>query len=134
MYVHVAVNNEPAKKLYMKSSFVFEDDEPAWQARFLDRPRRLILWFGLASTCELWCYPPFLSKCFITDLFVHIYGFQIFFIFKMSKSTLNDIDQKYVYCYHYWSKRWIFFPVQFKFVGSRGELLSCSEKKSKFPS
>ncbi|XP_044463168.1 uncharacterized protein LOC123194087 [Mangifera indica] len=50
LYVHVAVNNEPAKKLYMKSSFVFEDDEPAWQARFLDRPRRLILWFGLAST------------------------------------------------------------------------------------
>lgn len=47
LYVHVAVNNEPAKKLYMKSGFVYENDEPAWQARFLDRPRRLLLWLGL---------------------------------------------------------------------------------------
>ncbi|XP_050219527.1 uncharacterized protein LOC126669928 [Mercurialis annua] len=49
IYVHVAVDNEPAKKLYMKSGFVFENDEPAWQARFLDRPRRLLLWFGLSD-------------------------------------------------------------------------------------
>ncbi|XP_034926828.1 GCN5-related N-acetyltransferase 7, chloroplastic isoform X2 [Populus alba] len=47
LYVHVAVNNEPAKQLYMKSGFVYENDEPAWQARFLDRPRRLLLWLGL---------------------------------------------------------------------------------------
>ncbi|KAF5742863.1 hypothetical protein HS088_TW09G00924 [Tripterygium wilfordii] len=50
LYVHVAVDNEPAKKLYMKSGFVYENDEPAWQARFLDRPRRVLLWFGLAGT------------------------------------------------------------------------------------
>ncbi|KAK7854647.1 GCN5-related N-acetyltransferase 7, chloroplastic [Quercus suber] len=47
LYVHVAIDNEPAKNLYMKSSFVYENDEPAWQARFLDRPRRLLLWIGL---------------------------------------------------------------------------------------
>ncbi|KAG6649071.1 hypothetical protein I3843_07G183300 [Carya illinoinensis] len=47
LYVHVAVDNEPAKKLYMKSGFVYENDEPTWQARFLDRPRRLLLWTGL---------------------------------------------------------------------------------------
>ncbi|XP_027331828.1 uncharacterized protein LOC113847136 isoform X2 [Abrus precatorius] len=50
LYVHVAVDNEPAKKLYTKSGFVYETDEPAWQARFLDRPRRLLLWTGLPST------------------------------------------------------------------------------------
>ncbi|OIW19458.1 hypothetical protein TanjilG_09478 [Lupinus angustifolius] len=50
LYVHVAVDNEPAKKLYMKSGFVYESEEPAWQARFLDRPRRLLLWKGLSST------------------------------------------------------------------------------------
>ncbi|KAI5416595.1 hypothetical protein KIW84_041585 [Lathyrus oleraceus] len=48
LYVHVADDNEPAKKLYMKSGFVYESDEPAWQARFLDRPRRLLLWMGLS--------------------------------------------------------------------------------------
>ncbi|XP_028773696.1 uncharacterized protein LOC114730758 isoform X1 [Neltuma alba] len=48
LYVHVAVNNEPARKLYVKSGFVYESDEPAWQARFLDRPRRLLLWTGLS--------------------------------------------------------------------------------------
>ncbi|KAJ4961232.1 hypothetical protein NE237_021142 [Protea cynaroides] len=32
MYVHVAVDNEPAKELYMKSGFIYENDEPAWQA------------------------------------------------------------------------------------------------------
>ncbi|XP_050373539.1 uncharacterized protein LOC126791171 [Argentina anserina] len=47
LYVHVAVDNEPAKQLYTKSGFVYESDEPAWQARFLDRPRRLLLWFGI---------------------------------------------------------------------------------------
>ncbi|KAM1196169.1 hypothetical protein ACFX13_023131 [Malus domestica] len=47
LYVHVAVDNEPAKRLYMKSGFVYENDEPAWQARFLDRPRRILLWFGI---------------------------------------------------------------------------------------
>ncbi|KAJ7955720.1 Acyl-CoA N-acyltransferase protein [Quillaja saponaria] len=47
LYVHVAVENEPAKKLYMKSGFVYETDEPARQARFLDRPRRILLWTAL---------------------------------------------------------------------------------------
>ncbi|XP_015583294.1 uncharacterized protein LOC8270697 isoform X2 [Ricinus communis] len=47
------VAQEWAKKLYMKSGFIFEDDEPAWQARFLDRPRRLLLWFGLPVTHDL---------------------------------------------------------------------------------
>lgn len=47
LYVHVAVDNEPAKRLYMKSGFIYENDEPAWQARFLDRPRRILLWFGI---------------------------------------------------------------------------------------
>ncbi|XP_042499674.1 uncharacterized protein LOC122077839 [Macadamia integrifolia] len=53
LYVHVAVDNEPAKKLYMKSGFIYENDEPAWQARFLDRPRRMLLWIGLPSTDNL---------------------------------------------------------------------------------
>lgn len=47
LYVHVAVDNEPARDLYLKSGFVYENDEPAWQARFLDRPRRILLWTGL---------------------------------------------------------------------------------------
>ncbi|GFQ01410.1 hypothetical protein PHJA_002284900 [Phtheirospermum japonicum] len=46
LYVHVAVDNEVAKNLYIKSGFTLESDEPAWQARFLDRPRRLLLWTG----------------------------------------------------------------------------------------
>ncbi|KAK5811748.1 uncharacterized protein LOC108453223 isoform X1 [Gossypium arboreum] len=53
LYVHVAVGNEPAKNLYMKSGFIHENDEPAWQARFLDRPRRILLWIGLPCTNEL---------------------------------------------------------------------------------
>ncbi|XP_027069897.1 uncharacterized protein LOC113775337 [Coffea eugenioides] len=53
LYVHVAVDNEPAKNLYLKSGFVRENEEPAWQARFLDRPRRLLLWIGLPITFEL---------------------------------------------------------------------------------
>ncbi|PIN22089.1 Histone acetyltransferase [Handroanthus impetiginosus] len=50
LYVHVAVDNEPAKNLYIKSGFTLESDEPAWQAKFLDRPRRLLLWTGLPFT------------------------------------------------------------------------------------
>nr|GEV90488.1 acyl-CoA N-acyltransferases (NAT) superfamily protein [Tanacetum cinerariifolium] len=38
LYVHVAVDNEPAKNLYLKCGFVCESEEQAWQARFLDRP------------------------------------------------------------------------------------------------
>lgn len=53
LYAHVAVDNEPAKKLYMKSDFEYENDEPAWQARFLGRPRRLLLWVGLATSGNL---------------------------------------------------------------------------------
>ncbi|KAL9445418.1 hypothetical protein AB3S75_018414 [Citrus x aurantiifolia] len=53
LYVHVAFDNEPAKKLYMKSGFIFENDEPAWHARFLDRPRRILLWIGLPGTKDL---------------------------------------------------------------------------------
>lgn len=53
LYVHVAVDNEPAKKLYMKSGFIYENDEPSWQARFLDRPRRLLLWTSLPITYDL---------------------------------------------------------------------------------
>ncbi|XP_071700759.1 GCN5-related N-acetyltransferase 7, chloroplastic [Rutidosis leptorrhynchoides] len=49
LYVHVAVDNEPAKNLYMKCGFVYESEEQAWQARFLDRPRRLLLWIGLSQ-------------------------------------------------------------------------------------
>ncbi|XP_073147499.1 GCN5-related N-acetyltransferase 7, chloroplastic [Henckelia pumila] len=53
LYVHVAVDNEAAKNLYLKSGFTLESDEPAWQARFLDRPRRLLLWTALPITYEL---------------------------------------------------------------------------------
>ncbi|EYU37112.1 hypothetical protein ABFS82_10G130900 [Erythranthe guttata] len=53
LYVHVAVDNEAAKKLYIKSGFTIESDEPAWQARFLDRPRRLLLWTALPIPYEL---------------------------------------------------------------------------------
>ncbi|KAL6973743.1 GCN5-related N-acetyltransferase 7, chloroplastic [Sarracenia purpurea var. burkii] len=53
LYVHVAVDNEPAKRLYMKSGFVYESDEPAWQARFLDRPRRVLLWIHIPNTLDL---------------------------------------------------------------------------------
>ncbi|KAK9275284.1 hypothetical protein L1049_022546 [Liquidambar formosana] len=53
LYVHVAIDNEPAKNLYIKSGFIYENDEPAWQARFLDRPRRILLWTGLPHTYDL---------------------------------------------------------------------------------
>lgn len=53
LYVHVAVDNAPAKNLYIKSGFTLENEEPAWQARFLDRPRRLLLWTGLPITYDL---------------------------------------------------------------------------------
>ncbi|XP_052164448.1 uncharacterized protein LOC127781525 [Oryza glaberrima] len=47
LYVHVAINNEAAQKLYNKCGFVYESEEPAWKARFLGRPRRLLLWLDL---------------------------------------------------------------------------------------
>ncbi|CAA7398664.1 unnamed protein product [Spirodela intermedia] len=47
LYVHVAVDNEAAKKLYEKTGFTYESEEPAWQARFLGRPRRFLLWSDL---------------------------------------------------------------------------------------
>ncbi|XP_026658258.1 uncharacterized protein LOC103701680 isoform X3 [Phoenix dactylifera] len=49
LYVHVAVDNEAAQKLYQKSGFVYENEEPAWQARFLGRPRRFLLWADLTQ-------------------------------------------------------------------------------------
>ncbi|XP_073003495.1 GCN5-related N-acetyltransferase 7, chloroplastic isoform X1 [Typha latifolia] len=47
LYVHVAVDNKAAQKLYQKSGFIYEDEEPAWRARFLGRPRRFLLWADL---------------------------------------------------------------------------------------
>ncbi|XP_078438821.1 acyl-CoA N-acyltransferases (NAT) superfamily protein [Wolffia australiana] len=47
LYVHVAVDNVAAKRLYEKTGFTFESEEPAWQARFLNRARRFLLWQGL---------------------------------------------------------------------------------------
>ncbi|KAF6156398.1 hypothetical protein GIB67_031519 [Kingdonia uniflora] len=49
LYVHVADDNDPAKELYLKSGFIYENDEPAWQARFLDRPRRILLWTEISE-------------------------------------------------------------------------------------
>jgi RimJ/RimL family protein N-acetyltransferase len=45
----VAIDNEGAQKLYEKCGFVYENEEPAWKARFLGRPRRFLLWIGLRS-------------------------------------------------------------------------------------
>ncbi|KAL5699375.1 hypothetical protein ACHQM5_030289 [Ranunculus cassubicifolius] len=53
LYVHVAVDNEAARQLYIKSGFVYENDEPAWQARFLDRPRRILLWTDVSGNTDL---------------------------------------------------------------------------------
>ncbi|KAL6012266.1 GCN5-related N-acetyltransferase 7, chloroplastic [Asimina triloba] len=53
LYAHVADDNEPAKNLYAKSGFIYENEEPAWQARFLGRPRRLLLWADLTTTADL---------------------------------------------------------------------------------
>ncbi|XP_059288201.1 GCN5-related N-acetyltransferase 7, chloroplastic [Lycium ferocissimum] len=53
LYVHVAIDNEPARKLYMKCGFEQENEEPAWQARFLDRPRRLLLWTELSNSSDV---------------------------------------------------------------------------------
>ncbi|KVI11770.1 uncharacterized protein LOC112506954 [Cynara cardunculus var. scolymus] len=49
LYVHVAVDNNAARNLYTKCGFTYESEEPAWQARFLDRPRRLLLWIGIPN-------------------------------------------------------------------------------------
>lgn len=53
LYVHVAVDNEPAKNLYVKSGFIHERDEPEWQARYLNRPQRILFWFGLPDPYNL---------------------------------------------------------------------------------
>lgn len=53
LYVHVAVDNEAAKNLYMKSGFVYESDEPVWRARFLERPRRMLLWIAIPNNLDL---------------------------------------------------------------------------------
>ncbi|WZZ76267.1 hypothetical protein YC2023_087637 [Brassica napus] len=50
MYVHVTVVNEAAKRLYMKCGFEQESAEPAWQARYLNRPQRLLLWLSLPTS------------------------------------------------------------------------------------
>ncbi|CAL5011504.1 unnamed protein product [Urochloa decumbens] len=47
LYVHVAIDNIAGQKLYKKSGFVYEGEEPAWRARFLGRPRRLLLWLDM---------------------------------------------------------------------------------------
>ncbi|KAJ3693362.1 hypothetical protein LUZ60_008842 [Juncus effusus] len=47
LYVHVAIDNEKARKLYEKCGFIYESEEPAWKARFLNRPRRFLLWSDL---------------------------------------------------------------------------------------
>ncbi|XP_039131071.1 uncharacterized protein LOC120267466 isoform X1 [Dioscorea cayenensis subsp. rotundata] len=49
LYVHVAVDNEAAQKLYKKSGFIYESEEQTWQARFLGRPKRLLLWIDLTQ-------------------------------------------------------------------------------------
>ncbi|XP_078171549.1 acyl-CoA N-acyltransferases (NAT) superfamily protein isoform X2 [Carex rostrata] len=49
LYVHVAIDNDGAQKLYEKCGFVYESEEPAWKARFLGRPRRFLLWTDLKS-------------------------------------------------------------------------------------
>lgn len=49
LYVHVAINNEAAQRLYMKCGFVYESEEPAWKARHLGRPRRLLLWLDMRN-------------------------------------------------------------------------------------
>ncbi|CAM0910481.1 unnamed protein product [Alopecurus aequalis] len=49
LYVHVAINNEAAQKLYMKTGFVFESEEPAQKARHLGRPRRHLLWLDMKN-------------------------------------------------------------------------------------
>ncbi|KAL6659182.1 hypothetical protein ACP70R_003222 [Stipagrostis hirtigluma subsp. patula] len=49
LYVHVAINNVAGQKLYEKSGFVYESEEPAWKARFLGRPRRLLLWLDMSK-------------------------------------------------------------------------------------
>lgn len=53
LYIHVAADNDPAKNLYMKTGFIHENDESAWQARFLDHPRRILLWIGFPCVHEL---------------------------------------------------------------------------------
>lgn len=53
LYVHVVADNEPARKLYIKSGFTYESDEPASQARLRDRPRRILLWMGLPNHYNL---------------------------------------------------------------------------------
>ena len=49
LYVHVAFDNIAGQKLYEKSGFVYEGEEPAWKARFLGRPRRLLLWLDMSK-------------------------------------------------------------------------------------
>ncbi|KAJ3698392.1 hypothetical protein LUZ61_002097 [Rhynchospora tenuis] len=49
LYVHVAIDNEGAQKLYEKCGFVYESEEPAWKARFLGRTRRFLLWTDLTN-------------------------------------------------------------------------------------
>ncbi|XP_066330181.1 GCN5-related N-acetyltransferase 7, chloroplastic-like isoform X1 [Miscanthus floridulus] len=49
LYVHVAIDNIAGQKLYEKSGFVYEGEEPAWKARFLGRPRRLLLWLDMSK-------------------------------------------------------------------------------------
>ncbi|KAL6662067.1 hypothetical protein ACP70R_001451 [Stipagrostis hirtigluma subsp. patula] len=49
LYVHVAINNVAGQKLYEKSGFVYESEEPAWKARFVGRPRRLLLWLDMSK-------------------------------------------------------------------------------------
>ncbi|KAL9264914.1 GCN5-related N-acetyltransferase 7, chloroplastic-like protein, partial [Drosera capensis] len=53
LYVHVAVDNEPAKRLYLKSGFVHESDVSFADAKFLGRPLRILLWFGLPNPHNL---------------------------------------------------------------------------------
>lgn len=47
LYVHVAVDNGGARKLYEKCGFAYENEEKTWQARHFGRPRRYLLWRDL---------------------------------------------------------------------------------------
>ncbi|GMH23277.1 hypothetical protein Nepgr_025120 [Nepenthes gracilis] len=71
LYVHVAIDNDAAKKLYLKSGFIYESDEPAWQARFLDRPQRILLWTSLPN-------PHFLTNVKGEDSnYIHVREFKV---------------------------------------------------------
>ncbi|KAL0906416.1 hypothetical protein M5K25_024911 [Dendrobium thyrsiflorum] len=123
LYVHVAVDNEAARKLYEKGGFIYENEEPAWQARFLTGFIRLAL---ISSF-------PKLDTTFHLEHFIllNTFTYQVFILSKRFleyQFTLGLFKVAHIAIDSLMNHKWIYFDYGFNidvFSKIHGQLLNC---------